>query len=386
MHILNSNFIGSVILAGMTGPEPTPPAPSPPVVDFSASTTGPTAGNSVTFTDLSTNTPTAWQWQFPGGTPTGSTGQNPSITYGSTGTYNVTLTASNAGGTGTLTKTNYITVAAAPAPVIVEETFTTNGTWSCCPGALCVEVVAVGGGGGGAAGGARNNLTICNDRGIAGGAGGGGGAVVIATITGAQLTSSVSVVVGGAGSGGNGVSACTWPGRQGNIGTDGGNSCFGGFLIARGGKTPGDGGYSNPAPGGINSCSGQGGTGAILCGTGTVCNGGNGGGMNATCTTDINGLPASNVSGTTRAPGAGAGGSLWYCNSLFCGTGGAGQNANTVCSLSLGSSGNGGSPLSTAPTTSIGYGAGGAGSAASCTASCNASAGTCGVIKVIQYL
>ncbi len=84
----------------------------PPVADFSASETYITAGNSVTFTDLSTNMPTSWSWTFEGGTPSTSTEQNPTVTYSEAGEYTVTLVATNAFGSGTETKTEYISVAA----------------------------------------------------------------------------------------------------------------------------------------------------------------------------------------------------------------------------------------------------------------------------------
>lgn len=84
----------------------------PPVADFSASETQITAGNSVTFTDLSTNMPTSWSWTFEGGTPATSTEQNPTVTYSEPGEYTVTLVASNAFGSDTETKTEYISVAA----------------------------------------------------------------------------------------------------------------------------------------------------------------------------------------------------------------------------------------------------------------------------------
>jgi serine protease len=84
---------------------------NPPVADFVANYTTVTAGGQVTFTDLSTYTPTTWNWSFPGGTPAAFVGQNPpSITYNTPGLYNVTLTVSNANGTDTQTNTNYITV------------------------------------------------------------------------------------------------------------------------------------------------------------------------------------------------------------------------------------------------------------------------------------
>ncbi|MCB9299830.1 MAG: PKD domain-containing protein [Lewinellaceae bacterium] len=81
-----------------------------PVANFTANNTTITAGQSVTFTDQSTNSPTAWSWSFPGGSPSSSSSQNPTVTYNTAGSYNVSLTASNAGGSDGETKTAYITV------------------------------------------------------------------------------------------------------------------------------------------------------------------------------------------------------------------------------------------------------------------------------------
>ena len=89
-------------------------APQPPVANFTASTTNPSLGGSVTFTDTSTNTPTAWSWTFEGGTPGTSTSQNPTITYNTVGTYDVTLVATNAQGSDTEAKVDYITVSEVP--------------------------------------------------------------------------------------------------------------------------------------------------------------------------------------------------------------------------------------------------------------------------------
>ncbi len=88
----------------------------PPVADFSASSTNVPAGASIIFTDLSTNYPTSWNWTFPGGTPSSSATQNPTVTYSTPGTYSVTLVAANGVGSDTETKTNYITVTTPPAP------------------------------------------------------------------------------------------------------------------------------------------------------------------------------------------------------------------------------------------------------------------------------
>lgn len=83
---------------------------SSPVADFSGTPTALCAGGTVAFTDLSTNTPTSWSWTFTGGTPSTSSSQNPTITYSTPGTYDVSLTATNASGSDVQTFTGYITV------------------------------------------------------------------------------------------------------------------------------------------------------------------------------------------------------------------------------------------------------------------------------------
>ncbi|HLG40830.1 MAG TPA: PKD domain-containing protein, partial [Chitinophagaceae bacterium] len=87
-----------------------------PVAAFNASQTLICQGSTVNFFDLSTNTPTSWAWTFTGGTPFNSTAQNPNITYATPGVYDVTLTATNVSGSGTLTMTAYITVMTPPGP------------------------------------------------------------------------------------------------------------------------------------------------------------------------------------------------------------------------------------------------------------------------------
>ena len=88
---------------------------SPPVADFSASTTSPTIGANVIFTDASLNAPTSWNWSF---TPnnvvyvngTNASSQNPEVQFTQLGLYTVTLTATNAYGFDVETKVNYINV------------------------------------------------------------------------------------------------------------------------------------------------------------------------------------------------------------------------------------------------------------------------------------
>jgi PKD repeat protein len=66
------------------------------------------------FTDQSTNNPTSWKWEYirigSGTWVQFSTKQNPVYVLTKEGTYNIRLTVTNARGTDTLVKTDYITV------------------------------------------------------------------------------------------------------------------------------------------------------------------------------------------------------------------------------------------------------------------------------------
>ncbi|MBO9658463.1 MAG: PKD domain-containing protein, partial [Chitinophagaceae bacterium] len=66
----------------------------------------------VQFQDLSSGSPTAWAWDLGNGST--STLQHPQTTYFLPGTYSVRLTVTNASGSNTLTRTQYITVHALP--------------------------------------------------------------------------------------------------------------------------------------------------------------------------------------------------------------------------------------------------------------------------------
>lgn len=71
-----------------------------PIVDFTFPSAG-MIGQSVDFTDASWALPTSWSWTFDQGTPATSTLQNPSVVWNTAGTFDITLSASNANGTGT---------------------------------------------------------------------------------------------------------------------------------------------------------------------------------------------------------------------------------------------------------------------------------------------
>ena len=85
-----------------------------PVAGFTANTLTGCTPMSVDFSDQSSNNVTAWSWSFPGGTPSSSTEQNPTVTYNTPGNYTVTLMVSNGVGESTSTETNYIIVGSAP--------------------------------------------------------------------------------------------------------------------------------------------------------------------------------------------------------------------------------------------------------------------------------
>ncbi|MDQ1255380.1 MAG: hypothetical protein QG646_4666, partial [Euryarchaeota archaeon] len=79
-----------------------------PVADFSAEPISGDAPLTVNFTDQSTGSPTSWSWEFGDGTNV--TDQKASHTYTEAGSYTVSLTVSNAGGSDSETKTDYIVV------------------------------------------------------------------------------------------------------------------------------------------------------------------------------------------------------------------------------------------------------------------------------------
>ncbi len=97
------------------------PTTLPPVASFSVSSPK-CVGSPITFTDLSTNSPTSWAWTFAGGTPSISTSQNPSVTYTAAGTYTATLRSANSSGTSTAVSQ---TIAIIAKPIVASTSATT---------------------------------------------------------------------------------------------------------------------------------------------------------------------------------------------------------------------------------------------------------------------
>jgi PKD repeat protein len=77
-----------------------------PNSSFTAPQTSGTTPFTVSFTDTSTNTPSAWAWDF--GDNSTSVAQSPSHNYTTSGNYTVKLTVANTAGNNTITKFNYI--------------------------------------------------------------------------------------------------------------------------------------------------------------------------------------------------------------------------------------------------------------------------------------
>ena len=132
---LLANFFGgqSITFSSTAGAQlavtPANAAPGAPVANFTMTPSSGTAPLTVTFADTSTGSPTSWAWTFGDGQT--STAQNPpSHVYPSGGTYTITLTATNAGGSNTATKQITIT-SALPAPPVAA--FTVNPTSGAAP-------------------------------------------------------------------------------------------------------------------------------------------------------------------------------------------------------------------------------------------------------------
>ena len=90
-----------------------PSGPVPPVAEFSGNPTEGYVPLTVYFTDLSSGSPTSWDWTF--GDGGSSEAQHPSHEYTAVDTYTVSLTVVNPQGQDTETKQDYITVSEQPA-------------------------------------------------------------------------------------------------------------------------------------------------------------------------------------------------------------------------------------------------------------------------------
>ncbi len=87
-HYGQALYIDNVNIAGTV-------ASMPPTAAFTYTAGSMCTGQTINFTDASTNAPTSWSWQFPGGVPATSTSSNPAVSYATSGVKTVTLISTN---------------------------------------------------------------------------------------------------------------------------------------------------------------------------------------------------------------------------------------------------------------------------------------------------
>jgi PKD repeat protein len=77
---------------------------------FVVDNNNPCEGETVQFTSTSNGDVTSWNWTFEGGDPATSTNENPTVTYATSGDYDVSLEVGDGTNTANMTKENFITV------------------------------------------------------------------------------------------------------------------------------------------------------------------------------------------------------------------------------------------------------------------------------------
>ena len=305
-----------------------------PVADFTGTPASVTTGGSVTFTDNSTNLPTSWSWSFPGGSPSSSTSQNPSVTYSTAGTYSVSLTSANSCGSDEEIKTDYITVND-PSNV---QSFTTPGTASfTVPDDVYEVTVQVWGGGG------RGGTGYFGPYG-----GGGGGAYSKSTLIVTPGTSFPVRVGSGSTSNFTGGED-SWFSTAATVMAKGGSSCANVFTGGNGGQASagygevkysgGKGADANQAymanySGGGGSSAGTGADGNSASGhLGAVAPAGGGSGGNGIDNSNVENISGPGIPGSV--PGGGGGGAFNdYTGYVIYG--GSGASGKVVVSWEVG--------------------------------------------------
>ena len=123
VKLVATNNTGSVPLTKTNYINVSTNSSAKPAADFVAVKTLLSWNDTAKLIDLSGNTPVSWDWTitprkfaYTGGTDSNS--RNPKLVFTASGTYTVTLKATNANGSGSATKTNYLVVAANELPSV----------------------------------------------------------------------------------------------------------------------------------------------------------------------------------------------------------------------------------------------------------------------------
>lgn len=137
VYELEINYISNTIFAGTYGRglwESQLYKALAPVAAFTADKYEGCGETTITFTDQSAYSPTAWTWTFEGGTPATSNLQHPTVTFNGTGVFKVRLKSSNNVGESTLEAIDSITLTGPAIPNVADGQ-------RCGPGELSLEAV-----------------------------------------------------------------------------------------------------------------------------------------------------------------------------------------------------------------------------------------------------
>ncbi len=262
------------------------------------------------------------------------------------------------------TKQVNLSLPAAKASLPNIQTFTSNGTWTKPPGAVHVEVFAIGQGGGGGAGGRGPAGNIRR-----GGGGGGSGAVSRVLLFADDLGATESVTIGSSANGGTAQTADSSDGSNGSPGT---GTSFGNWVYAPGGNAGVGGGFNNTggtggtAVGTNSHFQQSGAAGATASGTG----GAGGNGSNVTIASPTGGGSGAGITSGNATSAGGFGGGMTQGILTVTTSGPAatvsGSGNSWVFGTTVGYGGGGGSSNGTKTGGNGGpYGGGGGGGAAS---------------------
>ncbi len=137
VYELELNYLSNTIFAGTYGRgvwESQLYEPLAPVAAFTADKHEGCGELTVTFTDKSAYSPTAWAWTFEGGTPATSTLQHPTVTFNGSGTFVVRLKSSNSVGESILEAVDSIFLTGPLVPMVADMI-------RCNPGEVSLEAI-----------------------------------------------------------------------------------------------------------------------------------------------------------------------------------------------------------------------------------------------------
>ncbi len=133
IHVYNQDGVYTVTLVseGLCGNDTSTAQvtiQTPPQAEFSFQQMSACVPANVVFTNESSSNATAFAWSFPGGVPSTSNLENPTVTYNNPGIYNVTLIAFSAAGSDTMTWPSFVNIGSTPDAAFLLSTSETTVT------------------------------------------------------------------------------------------------------------------------------------------------------------------------------------------------------------------------------------------------------------------